>query len=111
MTILVLTGNANINSTTWVPGQPGNNGFLVGIRLQVTNAATAGTMTFNVSWTDPTLGATTHSELLVLTALGLSDNAFPIYVSANTAITYSLTLAGVIGAPAYNIVLMYSGAS
>lgn len=111
MTILVLAGTAPITTTTWVPGQPADNGFVIGVRLNVTTAIVAGTMTFTMSWTDPVLGAQSRAQLLVLTALGFTDYTFPVVLAAATPLTYALSMVGLIGTPAYNIVLMYSGAS
>lgn len=111
MSILTLTGTGAINTTTWIPGQPQDNGFLIGVRMNVTTSITAGSMTFTIGWTDPVLAAQSRAQLLVLTALGFTDYTFPVFVAANTPLTYALSVTGLIGTPAYNIILMYSGAS
>lgn len=110
---LHLSGNSNVSTTTLIGNAGGDQPIIIAYKVTCTNAGIAGTVQLTMNWTDPYLGSQTMTAgPLSLLTLGASQTVtFPMDQANGTPVTYSVTVAGLLGSPTYDIQLLYSSAT
>lgn len=97
-------GNLASITTTTLYTPSTSEQYEVTCSVRVTTAGSVGTLAVTIGWTDEN-GAQTQSPIsaLTLTATGKDGFIFPFFAVSGNAITYAVTLTGVVGSPAYSL--------
>ena len=92
------------NTTIFTPSAAGM--YKASVYMVTTTAGSAGTVSCTIGWTDSAAAQTaTPASTLTLTSNTYSSGIAVIYSAASDAITYSTTVSGAVGSPAYQLVI------
>lgn len=104
---LSLTNQGASITTTNIITPPVNGLYRINYYVEVTTSSAAGTLALAFGWTDEN-GAQTLTSVsgMVVTSTGYNQGQVVMRAKTTGAITYAVTLAGVVGSPKYALYCM-----